>query len=316
MKEKEPTIKLIQDIKEGLERIKVFLDQSLKWVDDYLNKSVVSHYAITTSELKAPTTDFLGIVAHFFKEELPGLYKVVDQIRDLMTCYEHTFEVFVGEAETILSLQGLTNMAQSLQRAHEEAANGYTAICHKAKELMDKYEAASRGYTATHKLFKLASFGLTICSCATVLRLALPERAANMLIGSTVVLSAGVGRQFCELKAEVCQTKATAYDQEVTKLQKLIDNNKEFEKPISAISEESDACMVSLAELRHLSKPLIGEKYEEGDKKEEYEAAKSKAKAIKQLCDSIRCHPYQISKLKMTAEFKMKQIAEAASVAI
>ncbi|ORZ27402.1 hypothetical protein BCR41DRAFT_367752 [Lobosporangium transversale] len=160
MMEKESTTKFIPDVEKELEEIKVFLVESLKEVEDYLNKLTVSLYRSTTCELQVLTKDLLDIVERYYNRTLPDLCKIVDQIRALMTRYEHAFEVFVDEAkDTISSLQDLINMVPPLQRAHEEAANGFQIISFRAQDLIDKYNEASRGHTETPPDIKLFHLG-------------------------------------------------------------------------------------------------------------------------------------------------------------
>ncbi|ORZ27403.1 hypothetical protein BCR41DRAFT_392729 [Lobosporangium transversale] len=111
-------------------------------------------------------------------------------------------------------------------------------------------------------------------------------------------------------------TKTEIYSQGVAYLLKLEDCNRGIKEPIAEIGNKLYACKNLLEEVKSHSNLIMVDKYAVDVRKKEYECAKWKAVAMKELCNSIMCHTYQISKLGMTAEFKRKQITEAASAAI
>ncbi|KAF9899072.1 hypothetical protein BX616_003310 [Lobosporangium transversale] len=310
--EKQPTPNFIPDVEIELKIIEFFIVEAPDYYEIYLGKLPNSHYEAPDCELKSLIKKSLSTMRKYLNDTLPKLCNFVNDIRGLMTCYEHTFGIFVGEIEgTISSLQGLIDRAGPLQKVHEEAATDLYEILLKAGDLTQKYKEDFDKHTRSRKLFEAASFGLAIFAC-----LAIPSPAVlpvsgviKMLATATVTIPTGYASYFLWGKAKNHQTVATEYDQKVIKLKDLLSTNDKFRKPIDVIGGKFADCMETLGYLMTLSKPMA-KIYEEDEKKEQYVEIQAKAKAIRNLCDSMKRHPYRISKLKITIEFKMKQITE------
>ncbi|KAF9902031.1 hypothetical protein BX616_002062 [Lobosporangium transversale] len=313
----------IPDIKEELEKIKVFLDEFHRWIDDYLSKLVISPHGTSINEAKTLTIEFLGCLVRYSTETLPDFYMVVDQIRALMIRYEHTLEVFIsGANDTISSLQVLIDLVSFFRQEHIETAKVFLNISLRAQRLIDKYKAASHDHTQSTKKYGIAGatgLGIASAGLGAFAFVTMPYSPLAIVLGATrpvltgtthttltgaihaaltgttqaavlAAVFAGAG-SICSLSVSAHnRDEARVYSLGATNMQELDRCSKEIKESIFEIGNKLSACKNLLEGVKSQSKPITAGMYSEDTQREEYRLAKGKTVEMKELCDSVDGH--------------------------